>query len=89
MREPFVGGADTMIDVATDHLPKAQESFLAVFSASYFPDAQIVLECVREEGGGNVYRCVEKGMVGWTVAAVLWHFQQAPTTLYIQVKAGG
>ncbi len=39
VREPFVGGADTMIDVATAHLPNAAQGFLAVFSASYFPDA--------------------------------------------------
>ena len=44
VREPFVGGADTMIDVATVHLPRADQGFLAVFSASFFPDAQIVLE---------------------------------------------
>jgi hypothetical protein len=62
VREPFVGGADTMIDVATAHLPTAKEGFLAVSSACYFPDSQIVLEWVREEGGGNVYRWVEKEM---------------------------
>lgn len=54
VREPFVGGADTMIDVATAHIPNASQGFVAVFSAGYFPDAKIVLEWVREEGGGNV-----------------------------------
>jgi hypothetical protein len=34
VREPFVGGADTMIDVATVHLPNAEHGFLALFSAS-------------------------------------------------------
>ena len=87
VREPFVGGADTMIDVATAHLPKAQEGFLAVFSASYFPDAQIVLEWLREEGGGNVYRWAEKGMEGWLCPALLRYFEQAPAKLYVQVKA--
>jgi hypothetical protein len=51
VREPFLGGADTMIDVATSHIPDADRGFVAVFSASYFPDAQIVLEWAREEGG--------------------------------------
>src|SRR3984893_10628295 len=65
VKEPFVGGADTIIDVATAHLPNACQGFLAVFSAGYFPDAQIVLEWDREEGGGNVYRWEEKEMEGW------------------------
>lgn len=44
VHEPFVGGTDTMIDVATVHIPNASESFVAVFSAGYFPDAKIMLE---------------------------------------------
>jgi hypothetical protein len=42
VKEPFVGGADTMIDVATAHIPNAEKGFQAVFSASYFPNGQIV-----------------------------------------------
>jgi hypothetical protein len=87
VREPFVGGADTMIDVATSHIPNAAKGFIAVFSASYFPDAQIVLEWAREDGGGNVYRWSEKGMEGWLCPALLKYFEQAPAKLYIQVKA--
>jgi len=87
VREPFVGGADTMIDVATAHLPNADRGFIAVFSASYFPDAQIVLEWVREEGGGNVYRWAEKGMEGWLCPALMLYFFEAPAKLYVQVKA--
>jgi hypothetical protein len=88
-REPFVGGADTMIDLATAHLPNAAQGFLAVFSASYFPDAQIVLEWVRQEGGGNVCRWAEKVMEGWLCPALLRYFEQAPPKLYVQVKTAG
>jgi hypothetical protein len=42
--------------VATSHIQNAERGFLAVFSASKFPGAQIVLNWIREEGGGNVYR---------------------------------
>jgi hypothetical protein len=87
IREPFVGGADTIIDVATSHIPNADRGFIAVFSAGYFPDAQIVLEWVREEGGGNVYRWSEKGMEGWLCPALLKYFEEAPAKLYVQVKA--
>jgi hypothetical protein len=89
VREPFVGGADTMIDVATAHIPNAAQAFVAIFSASYFPDAQIVLDWVREEGGGNVYRWPEKNMEGWLCPALLRYFSEAPEKLYVQVKAAG
>jgi hypothetical protein len=89
VKEPFVGGADTMIDVATAHLPNAAKGFVAVFSAGYFPDTQIVLERVREEGGGNVYRWQEKGMEGWLCPALLRYFDEPPAKLFIQVKAAG
>ena len=89
VREPFVSGADTMIDVATADIPNANQGFLAVFSASYFPDAQIVLEWVKEDGSGNVYRWAEKGMEGWLCPALLKYFDQPPVKLHIQVKAAG
>jgi hypothetical protein len=89
VKEPFVGGADRMIDVATAHIPNADRGFVAVFSASYFPDAQIVLEWAREDGGGNVYCWAEKEMEGWLCPALLLYTQTPPAKLYIQVKAAG
>ena len=89
VKEPFVGGADTMIDVATAHIPNAEKGFVAVFSANYFPDAQIVLEWAREDGGGNVYRWKEKEMEGWLCPALLRYFSEPPAKLFIQVKAAG
>jgi hypothetical protein len=85
VKEPFVGGADTMIDVATAHMPNAEKGFVAVFSANYFPNAQIVLEWAREDGGGNVYRWKEKEME--LCPALLRYFSEPPAKLYIQVKA--
>jgi hypothetical protein len=89
VKEAFVGGVDRIIDVATSHIPKAKEGFLAVFSAGYFPDAQIVLEWVREEGGGNVYRWPEKGMEGWLCPALFRYFEKAPEKLYVQMRPAG
>lgn len=43
VREPF-GGADDMIDMANAHIPNTDRGIIAVFSASFLPDAQIVLE---------------------------------------------
>jgi len=89
VREPFVAGADTIIDVATNNIPNADKGFLAIFSASYFPDAKIVLDWVQEDGGGNVYSWAEKEMKGWLCPALLRYFEQPPAKLYIQVKAAG
>jgi hypothetical protein len=86
VKEPFVGGADTMIDRATAHIPNADKGFVAVFSADYFPDAQIVVEWVRAEGGGNVYAWKETGTEGWLCPALLRYFPEPPAKLYIQVK---
>jgi len=87
VREPFVGGADTILDVATAHIPNADKGFVAIFSAGYFPDAQIVLDWVKEDRGGNVYVWEKKGMEGWLCPALLKYFDQAPKKLYVQVKA--
>jgi hypothetical protein len=89
IQKPFVGGTDRMIDRATVHVENADKGFLVVFSASYFPDAAIVLTWVREEDGGNVYRGSEAGIEGWLCPALLRYFATAPETLYVQVKAFG
>jgi hypothetical protein len=86
VKEPFVRGADTMIDVATAHIPNAGQGFLAVFSASTFPQAQIVLEWARADKGGNVYRWTGKEMEGWLCPALLRYFAEPPAKLYNQVK---
>lgn len=78
-----------MIDVATAAIPNAVQGFVAVFSASPFPNAQIALEWVREELSGNVYRWPEKDMEGWLCPALLKYFEKAPARLYIQMKPTG
>lgn len=89
VKEPFVGGADTMIDVATAHIPNAEKGFLAVFSATSFPGAQIALDWVKPDGGGNVYRWPDQGMEGWLCPALMRYFSEPPAKLFIQVKAAG
>src|SRR5262249_56578330 len=86
-REPFVAGVPEMIERATGELPGAAEEFLAVFSAGRFPGAQVVLERVREEGGGTVYRWPETGQQGWLCPALFRYFDRAPERLYIEIRA--
>src|SRR5205807_490089 len=89
VREPFVAGVPAMIERATADIPGAQRGFVAVFSGSYFPDATIVLDWVREEGGGNVYRWPETGQDGWLCPALLRYFPSAPRKIYLQIRPAG
>lgn len=85
-KEAFVAGADTMIDVATEHLEKPEEGFVLLFSGEYFPTAQIKLDWVREDGGGNVYYWPEANQEGWLCPALFKYFDEAPKEIYAQVK---
>jgi hypothetical protein len=86
VREPFVAGADTMIDRATADIPNADKGFLAIFSPESFPGAEIVLEWVGEDFGGNIYRWPETGLEGWLCPSLLKFISPAPKKLYVQVK---
>ncbi|HEX7550464.1 MAG TPA: hypothetical protein VF579_07815 [Candidatus Methylomirabilis sp.] len=56
-QEPFVAGADRILDQLAAGIPDAQNGFTLLFSIQPFPGFQI--ECVwqREEYGGNWCRC--------------------------------
>ncbi len=84
--EPFVGGADTMIDRVTAHISDATGGFVLVFSAADFPDHEFVLEWRRAEGGGNVYYSPALDMEGWLCPALFRYFDDAPPRLYVQIK---
>ena len=85
--EPFVGGADTMIDRVTADIPHADRGFVMVFSAIPFPSHQFRLDWRREEGAGNVYYSRELDAEGWLCPALLRYFENRPSEIFIQVKA--
>lgn len=64
-KEPFVSGADTMIEVLVADIPDAQKGFRLLFSATPFPGYQVKLAWAREEHGGNWYYSPEYKMEGW------------------------
>lgn len=86
VREPFVAGADTMIDRVVEAIPNAESGFLMVFSATEFPGHQFKLEWRRTDGGGNWYYSAQLDMEGWLCPALLKYFAEAPQEIYIQVK---
>ncbi len=90
-KEPFVGGADTLIDLAVERngITNAKDGFLLLFSAIPFPGANLELEWVREELDGNDYLWREEDQKGWLCPALLKYLDDAPANLYIQMKDAG
>ena len=86
-QEPFVSGADRIIDVLTEHIPNAADGFKLVFAAEPFPGytARFLLD--RSEYGGNWYKWPERNMEGWLCPALFKYFAAAPAELYVQVQA--
>ena len=84
--EPFVGGADVMIDRVTADIPNARSGFTMVFSGMRFPGHRFRLEWRREEGGGNVYYSPELDAEGWLCPALLRYFDEPPSEICVQVK---
>ena len=85
-QEPFVAGADIMIDKAVAAIPGAGDGFVLVFSESRFPGHQITLEWRRNDGAGDWYYSPELRAEGWLCPALLKYFERAPRTIYVQVK---
>ena len=85
-QEPFVSGADSMIDRMVGDMPNAEKGFLMLFAETPFPGHQLRLEWRREGGGGNWYFSPELNMEGWLCPALLRYFSKAPKELYVQVK---
>jgi hypothetical protein len=89
VREPFVAGADTMIDKATADIPDAAGGFVMIFAERPFPGHQVHLEWRRNDGSGDWYYSPELATEGWLCPALLKYFERAPRDIYVQLKAKG
>lgn len=85
--EPFVGGADTLIDFLTQSLPRADKGFSLTFSAKYFPGSQFKISWVREENGGNVYNFEEINHEAWLCPALFKYFDSAPKEIFVRISS--
>jgi len=89
-QEPFVAGADTMIDRVVADIADAERGFTLIFSGTPFPGHQHRLDWLRADpDGGNWYYSDEFGMEGWLCPALFKYFEEAPKRIYVQVKAKG
>lgn len=87
VQEPFVSGADDIIDRMVENIPDAQKGFTLLFSAAAFPGHQVVFDWVRADMSGNWYRSAVLEMEGWLCPALLKYFDSPPTKLYAQFRA--
>lgn len=87
IQEPFVSGADEIIEKAVSVLPNAETGFTLLFSAAPFPGYQIEFEWRRAELSGNWYYAAALGMEGWLCPALLKYFDAPPPKIYAQFRA--
>jgi hypothetical protein len=89
VQEPFISGADTIIDRMVANIPNAEEGINLVFSAAPFPGHQVKFEWRREEYGGNWYYTPELSIEGWLCPALFKYFETTPQEIFVQFKPIG
>jgi hypothetical protein len=85
VKEPFISGADQILDVLTQTMPDACKGFRLLFSSRPFPGYTVRFIWSRSEYGGNWYFWPEKEMEGWLCPALFKYFKQVPSNLYVKV----
>ena len=88
-REPFVSGADDIIDILTADIPDAATGFRMTFSPQAFPGYTARFVWSREEFNGNWYTWPERKIEGWLCPALFQYFPTAPKEIYVKVSAKG
>lgn len=86
VREPFISGADLIIDRLTAHIPDARDGFRLLFSASRFPGYTAQLQWRRVEFDGNWYYEPTLDIEGWLCPARLKYFEALPKVIYAKVE---
>ena len=84
-REPFVSGADTMLDMLAEDAGLDTRAYNVMFSATPFPGATEYRK-TRKSFGGAWYRD-DNGYEGWLCPATLCYFPKHPKRLYVAVAA--
>jgi hypothetical protein len=81
--EPFVAGADTLLDRIAGDNKKVE----ATFSETKFPGSQLTLEYVSGKvSSGTIYFCKELDHELWLCPALWKYFENSPQTIFLQTK---
>ena len=88
IQEPFVEGADTMIDhmLELKGISNPEAGFKLVFSEGAFPRYDAKFEWLRAGEGGNWYRSEDHGMEGWLCPALFKYFDEAPELIFARFE---
>ena len=85
VKEPFVAGADTFLDMVTDNA----ESCKIVFSKHSVPGYNVALNKMKPEAGGTIYEVWDpiqfNGFELWLCPALLKYFKEPPLRLYAEI----
>ena len=87
VREPFISGADNILDVLTEYIPEATNGFKIIFSARPFPGYTARFVWTRAEYGGNWYRWPERKVEGWLCPALIKYVESPPKEIFVQASA--
>ena len=88
-QEPFVSGADDIMDLLSADLPNAESGFRLIFSPEPFPGYTARFEKGRTEYGGTWYRWPDRNVEGWLCPALFKYFPAAPDEIFVKVSAKG
>ena len=86
-REPFISGADEIIEHMVRGMPNAERGFTLVFSSEPFPGYEAEFVWSHADMSGNWYRSPALGMEGWLYSALLKYFESPPHRIYAQFRA--
>ncbi len=86
VQEPFVAGADVIIERHAAAIPDAERGFRLLFSETPFPGFTTMLEWRRAEMDGNWYYDGELGLEGWLCPALYKYFPTAPRKIYMKFE---
>ena len=86
IKEPFVLGADHMLDWLASDIPGANDGFKLLFSHAPFPGYQAKAEWLRVDMDGNWYRMEEPPIEGWLCPALLKYFETPPKEIYAKAE---
>lgn len=82
IKEPFVAGADTLLDMVC----KGKDKIGVIFSNVEFPDKQLTLTMIDEEGEGTNYYCTEMNHYLWLCPALNLYYKESPKKLFLKIK---
>lgn len=88
VQEPFIAGADLLIDRAIQYkgIENAENGFRIIFSSGEFPGYDFKLSWLREGDGGNWYYSEDFEMEGWLCPALLEYFPEPPPEIYAKFE---